>query len=366
MVISLPPEGAPGTGRQQEYMEGMPFGTRGGMVAEHDFPADGEYELTIGDMALAREVPRHGVREHGDRAARRRGVLPHQDRRRGDHKAIDQTLDPAVEGINNRLRKIHFHATAGQHKLAVTFLQRSFAESDERARTVALEGGQERIQAAHALQIRGPLRSRASARPRAARRSSSASRPRLPATLVRDRDRHEPRRARFPPAARRRGREAADGVLRARAVARRLRDRRARRADRRFSRARSSSIARSRAQAPAPLALSDLELASRLSFFLWGSVPDDELLEAGRAAAPHEPTRSPRGRRMLADDRAKSLVDDFAFQWLGAREARHARAGPRAVPAGERPARSARPLQGGARALHRQRAAQRSERDGRC
>src|SRR6185503_15167612 len=74
-----------------------------------------------------------------------------------DHKAIDQRLDPAVEEINGRLRKIRFKATQGQHKLAITFLQRSFAESDERTRTIALEGGQERIQAAHALQIRGPL-----------------------------------------------------------------------------------------------------------------------------------------------------------------------------------------------------------------
>ena len=39
----------------------------------------------------------------------------------------------------------------------MTFVHRSFAESDERTRTIALEGGQERIQAAHALQIRGPL-----------------------------------------------------------------------------------------------------------------------------------------------------------------------------------------------------------------
>src|SRR5678815_843791 len=74
-----------------------------------------------------------------------------------DSKAIDQTLDPAVEAINGRLRKIHFNATQGQHKLAITFVQRSYAESDERVRTIALEGGQERIQAAHALQIRGPL-----------------------------------------------------------------------------------------------------------------------------------------------------------------------------------------------------------------
>src|ERR687898_694899 len=74
-----------------------------------------------------------------------------------DHKAIDQRLDPAVEEINARLRKIKFRAPAGQHKLSITFVHRTFAESDERTRTPALEGGQERIQAAHALQIRGPL-----------------------------------------------------------------------------------------------------------------------------------------------------------------------------------------------------------------
>src|SRR6266446_743603 len=74
-----------------------------------------------------------------------------------DHKAIDQRLDPAVEEINGRLRKIRFRTTQGQHRLAITFVQRSYAESDERIRTIAIEGGQERIQAAHALQIRGPL-----------------------------------------------------------------------------------------------------------------------------------------------------------------------------------------------------------------
>ncbi len=98
-------------------------------------------------------------------------------------------------------------ATAGQHKLAVTFVHRSFAESDERTRTIALEGGQERIQAAHALQIRGPL---VGHRHRASRRSRSkifickpteGSR-RAP---LRDRDRHEPRRARVPASGDRRG-----------------------------------------------------------------------------------------------------------------------------------------------------------------
>jgi hypothetical protein len=135
----------------------MPFGTRGGFVVEHNFLADGEYELTIGDMALAREVPRmefeNTVLVLLDGKEFYRTTIGGEK----DHKAIDQRLDPAVEEINGRLRKIRFKATAGQHKLAVTFLHRSFAESDERTRTGALEGGQERIQAVHALQIRGPL-----------------------------------------------------------------------------------------------------------------------------------------------------------------------------------------------------------------
>ena len=44
MIISLPPSGAPGTGRQQHRLEGMPFGTRGGFSVEHNFPADGDYD----------------------------------------------------------------------------------------------------------------------------------------------------------------------------------------------------------------------------------------------------------------------------------------------------------------------------------
>ena len=157
MVISLPPDGADGGGRQQHHIEGMPFGTRGGFLIEHNFPADGEYELTIGDMALAREVPRMEFENTVIALLDGKEFYRTTIGGEADHKAIDQRLDPAVEEINGRLRKIRFKTTAGQHKLGITFLHRSFAESDERTRTIALEGGQERIQAAHALQIRGPL-----------------------------------------------------------------------------------------------------------------------------------------------------------------------------------------------------------------
>ena len=67
----------------------------------------------------------------------------------------------------------------------------------------------------------------------------------------------------------------------------------------------------------APYRLSDVEIASRLSFFLWGSIPDDALLDAAEAGRLTEPAvLDAQVRRMLADPRARSLVDDFAMQWL--------------------------------------------------
>jgi mono/diheme cytochrome c family protein len=72
----------------------------------------------------------------------------------------------------------------------------------------------------------------------------------------------------------------------------------------------------------APYRLSDLELASRLSFFLWDSIPDDHLLtlaERGELTKPGNLEKEV--RRMLADPRANdALVDDFAAQWLDLRQ----------------------------------------------
>ena len=63
--------------------------------------------------------------------------------------------------------------------------------------------------------------------------------------------------------------------------------------------------------------ISDLELASRLSFFLWSSIPDDELLEAAARGALRDPDElDAQVRRMLADERSTELVRNFAGQWL--------------------------------------------------
>ena len=66
--------------------------------------------------------------------------------------------------------------------------------------------------------------------------------------------------------------------------------------------------------------LSDLEVASRLSFFVWSSIPDDELLDLAVADKLTEPgVLEAQVTRMLADDRASALTDSFAAQWLWVR-----------------------------------------------
>ncbi len=66
-----------------------------------------------------------------------------------------------------------------------------------------------------------------------------------------------------------------------------------------------------------PYLVSDLELASRLAFFLWSSLPDDALIDAAAAGTLRDPAvLESQVRRMLADPRAESLVTNFAAQWL--------------------------------------------------
>ena len=72
--------------------------------------------------------------------------------------------------------------------------------------------------------------------------------------------------------------------------------------------------------------LGDLELASRLSFFLWSSVPDDELLAvAAGGTLSDSAVLEPQVRRMLADDRARALTANFVGQWLQLRNLESAR-----------------------------------------
>ena len=67
--------------------------------------------------------------------------------------------------------------------------------------------------------------------------------------------------------------------------------------------------------------VSDVELASRVSFFLWSSIPDDELLAAAESGALRDPgVLRAQVQRMLADPRSEAMVTNFAAQWLFLRD----------------------------------------------
>lgn len=327
MILSLAAAPAAGSGNQRRYKDGMPFGTRGGMSALHNFPADGEYVLTIGDMALARTVPNMEFENTVVALLDGKEIWRTTLGGEGDHTAIDQRLDDAVAQINGRLKDIRFKATAGQHTLAVTFLRRSYAESDSRTLQYqpgddrrpanALEGGQHRVPAVHAFQVKGPVKITGM--------SDSVSRRKVftcnPANAAEERACADQIIARLARQAFRRpvtGDDLAplmafyekgskvdgfEGGVRE-AIAAIL----------------VSPYFLYRAEGPVDAGtreLSQLELATRLALLIWSSLPDDELVrlaEKGELAKPD--VLRAQVRRMVADPRGISLTRDFAFQWL--------------------------------------------------
>jgi len=79
--------------------------------------------------------------------------------------------------------------------------------------------------------------------------------------------------------------------------------------------------------------ISDVELAQRLSFFLWSSIPDEALLSAAEQGRLHNPAvLKTQVARMLADPRAKALTDNFAGQWLYLRRLEYQKPDRRAFP----------------------------------
>ena len=81
----------------------------------------------------------------------------------------------------------------------------------------------------------------------------------------------------------------------------------------------------------APYAVSDVELASRLSFFLWSSIPDDQLLDlATRGQLRNPAVLEQQVRRMLRDDRSRSIITNFFGQWLYVRNMNAVRPNPNA------------------------------------
>jgi len=238
-----------------------------------------------------------------------------------DMKIFDQVLDGALDRVNIRLKNIRFFATAGPHRIGVTFRRRTFAESDDRLQQFVPGGGQERMYPVRSFQLLGPFDANGLG-PTPSRERIFTCHPDRgdgPELCAREIIGNLATRAYRRPVTEEDMSELLayyrDGVE-----------------DGGFEAGIRSAVTGILAspfflyrgeRVPAGLgpgeiyAIDDVELASRLSFFLWNSIPDEELLQLGIDGRLGEPSvLEQQVRRMLADPRSETLASNFVHQWL--------------------------------------------------
>ncbi len=317
---------------QDQHIEGLPFGTVGGMLIHHNFPLDGEYEFQVNIFRNNLEIMR-GIE------------LPHQlevsvDGERIFTDAVGGADDLAKmrnptngsDEIDSRLH-VRVPVTAGEHDVVVTFLQKRAVS------TIRLQGFQrssvdtfEAVGRPHIemLTITGPFEATGpgntasrhkifTCRPTQASEEEACAREIL-GTLARRAFRRPVTDVDMAPVmqfyakGRRKGSFDSGIQMGLRRILA------------------SPAFVFRPEESPDDLQpgtlhrISDIELASRLSFFLWSSIPDDELMDLAAADRLHEPAMlRAQTERMLHDPKAKRFVENFAGQWLQLRNLRNAR-----------------------------------------
>ncbi|MEO8314198.1 MAG: DUF1592 domain-containing protein [Pseudomonadota bacterium] len=307
---------------QYRHVDGLPLGTRGGMLVEHYFPTDGDYDFTITGLAGATYV--FGLDEPHTVIMTIDGRKVFEQSLGGDAdvKAIDQQQAQAQAAINDRFRNLRRFVTAGPHQIGVTFIAKTFAESDDILYPLLPDDQWRRIIKPSQLQIMGPYSPQGLGmtpsrqrificHPRAVREELPCANQIL-GNLVRKAFRHPPTAEELaaPLAFFRRGREQGDfemGIQQG------------------LMAILASPYFLYRVEAPPDglggrFRINGFELASRLAFFLWSSLPDEELLELAGNGSLHKPAvLGAQVDRMLGDARAAAVVNNFAMQWLHVR-----------------------------------------------
>ncbi len=302
---------------QEEHFEGLPFGTRGGTLVPYNFPLDAEYEV---QLRLARDRNEHveGLHE------------PEQVEFMLDGERVQLfTVKPPPPGNDHHLvdndLKIRTPVKAGPHVIGVAFPKTTSALLETERQPYQAHFNNDRHPRLHpalySVSIVGPYEPKGPGdtpsrrrvfvcRPAEPGQEESCAK-RILATLMRRAYRRPVTEADLQVPLKFYNDARADGgfengiemALRAVLVSPEFLFR----------------VEQDPPQVAANTAypISDLELASRLSFFLWSSIPDDELLDLAIQRKLRTPAVLERQvRRMLADPRSRALVNNFAEQWL--------------------------------------------------
>ncbi len=315
---------APPDTDQADHVEGLPLGTRGGVLVRHNFPQDGEYDFNV---FLLRNIVGYmtGLEFWHDIEISIDGQRVFLSHAGGDEDnlASDTNMSQAADKIDQRLHT-RVKVTGGPHMVGVTFIKRNNAESVEPLQPHRRDHDLQNmngIPKVDYVKIQGPYQPSGPGdtpsrrrilvcRPATAADEAACAR-RILSTVARRAYRRPLTDQDMAPlmdmyeAGRKKG-SFDNGIEQAL----------------RLVLANPKFLFRTESDAAATEAngfrrISDLELASRLSFFIWSSIPDDELLTVASAGRLHQPlVLEQQVKRMLRDRKSQALVDSFAGQWL--------------------------------------------------
>ncbi|MEO8098989.1 MAG: DUF1592 domain-containing protein [Acidobacteriota bacterium] len=318
-IVQAPPDLA-----QEEHIEGLPLGTRGGVLIKHNFPLDADYDFSVfliqnivgyvTGLEYAHELE---ISIDGERVFL--APVGGED----DNRMSDENLGVAKDTLDARL-KARIPVKAGRRNVGVAFIRRNSAPPDEPLESFTRDHDLQNMNGVPLVdhvQITGPFAA-TSPGDTVSRSRIFSCRPKTPAA--------EPACAKqiLSTLARRAYRRpAADSD-----VATLMKFYESGRKTGNFDIGIQSALRLILANPkflfrvesdPATAApgsvhrVSDVELASRLGFFLWSSVPDDELLAVASQGRLKNPVvLEQQVKRMLADPKADALVSNFAGQWL--------------------------------------------------
>jgi mono/diheme cytochrome c family protein len=307
---------SPGDTSQNEHIEGLPFGTRGGMAVRHSFPSDGEYKFSVQNFGLGKFTPGEKLEF----------LIDNEPVEIRDYVGVGLSSNNSSD--NDGSIDVTIPVKAGSHMVGVTFLATNYRPTLDLIRQFerkSLEdNGIPQLQyypAIGILRIRGPftptrpedsrsIRKVYTCRPSAAEQEGPCARQILTTLMQRAYRRPiTPADMEWVQGFYQEGRREGtfqDGIELA------------------LRRILTSPQFLVRAErepenvAPGqPYRITDLELASRLSFMLWSSIPDDELISVASQNKLHtSPVLLQQVRRMLNDPKASALVQNFGDQLL--------------------------------------------------